>query len=52
MLSGQTQVMVFWQPGTDLKNLTAVSNGQTIRVRGLVFYTGTGFNMVARRITN
>lgn len=52
MLSGQTQVMVFWQPGTDLKNLSAVSNGQTIRVRGLVFYTGTGFNMVARRITN
>ena len=50
MLSGQTQVKVFWQSGTDLKDMTSVSNGDTIRVRGLVFNTGTGFNMIARRI--
>lgn len=50
MLSGQTQLKVFWQSGTDLKDMTSVSNGDTIRVRGLVFNTGTGFNMIARRI--
>jgi hypothetical protein len=51
-LSGQTTVTVFWQPGTDLKNLTGVNDGDTIRVRGLVFSSGTSFNMIARRITN
>jgi hypothetical protein len=50
MLSGQTAVTVFWQPGTDLHNLTDVSNGDSVRVRGLVFFTGTSFNMIARRI--
>jgi hypothetical protein len=52
MVLGQTQVTVFWQPNTNLKDLTSVSNGDTIRVRGLVFYTGTAFNMIAARITN
>ena len=50
MLSGKTSVNVFWQPGTDLHNLPSVSNGDTVRVRGLVFFTGTSFNMIARRI--
>jgi len=50
MLSGKTQVTVFWQPGTDLHKLTSVSNGDTVRVRGLVFFTGASFNMIARRI--
>lgn len=50
MLSGQTTVKVFWQPGTDLHNLASVNNGNTVRVRGLVFFTGTSFNMIARRI--
>ncbi len=50
MLSGKTQVTVYWQPGTDLHNLTTVSNGDSIRVRGLVFFTGSTFNMIARRI--
>ena len=51
MVSGQIQVTVFWQPNTTLKDLTSVSNSDTIRVRGLVFYMGTAFNMIAR-ITN
>jgi hypothetical protein len=45
-----TQVTVYWQPGTDLHKLANVNNGDTVRVRGLVFFTGTGFNMIARRI--
>jgi hypothetical protein len=50
MLSGMPQVTVYWQPGTDLHKLANVNNGDTIRVRGLVFFTGVGFNMIARRI--
>jgi len=50
MLSGMTQVTVYWQPGTDLHKLANVNNGDTVRVRGLVFFTGVGFNMIARRI--
>jgi len=50
MLSGMTQVTVYWQPDTDLHKLSNVNNGDTVRVRGLVFFTGTGFNMIARRI--
>jgi Domain of unknown function (DUF5666) len=50
VLSGQTTINVFWQPGTDLKNLSSVNNNDQVRVRGLVFFTGTGVNMIARRI--
>ena len=50
MLSGKTQLAVYWQPGTDLHKLTSVANGDTVRVRGLIFFTGTTFNMIARRI--
>jgi Domain of unknown function (DUF5666) len=50
MLSGQTTVTVFWQPGTNLHELTSVNNGDRVRVRGLVFFTGSSFNMIARRI--
>lgn len=52
MLSGSTTVTVFWQPGTDLHNLShTLTNGDAVRIRGLVFFTGTKFNMIARRIT-
>jgi hypothetical protein len=50
MLSGRTSVSVFWQPGTNLHNLSSVNNGDTVRVRGLVFFTGTAFNVLAGRI--
>jgi hypothetical protein len=50
VLSGHTTVNVFWQPGTDLKKLSSVNNNDTVRVRGLVFFTSTGVNMIARRI--
>lgn len=50
MVSGKTQVSVYWQPGTDLHKLATLNNGDAVRVRGLVFFTGTAFNMIARRI--
>ncbi len=51
MLAGSTTITVFLQPGTGLHNLSSgFKNGDTVRVRGLVFFTGSGFNMIARRI--
>jgi len=50
MTSGQTTVQVFWQAGTDLHDLNSVNNGQAVEVRGLLFFTGNAFNMIARRI--
>jgi len=50
VLSAQTLVHVFQQPGTDNK-FGAISNASTLRVRGLLFWTGTTFNLIARRIT-
>ena len=49
-LSGKTQINVFWQLGTVLHKLASVSSGDKVRVRGLVFFSGTSFNMIARRI--
>jgi hypothetical protein len=52
MLSGSTTVTIFWQPGTDVSNLAhALANGDAVRVRGLLFSTGSQFNLIARRIT-
>ncbi|WP_162601077.1 DUF5666 domain-containing protein [Occallatibacter savannae] len=49
-LSGSTSLQIVWQPSTDLHGLTSVSNGDTIRVRGLVFFNGPAASMIARRI--
>jgi hypothetical protein len=52
MLSGSTTVTIFWQPGTDVTNLPhALASGDAVRVRGLLFFTGSQFNLLARRIT-
>jgi hypothetical protein len=45
-----TVVHVFQQPGTD-NRFGTISNTKTVRVRGLLFWTGSTFNMIARRIT-
>jgi hypothetical protein len=50
LLSGQTTVHVIQQSVTD-NRAGSVANGNTLRVRGPLFWTGTQFNMVARRIT-
>ena len=50
ILSSEVVVHVFQQPGTD-NRFGTVGNGSTVRVRGLLFWTGTAYNMIARRIT-
>ena len=49
-LSGQTVVHVFQQPATN-NVFGPIANTNQVRVRGLLFWTGTTFNMIARRIT-
>ena len=52
MLAGTTTITVYWQSGTDLHNLPhTLTNGDSVRVRGLLFFAGTKANMIARRIT-
>jgi hypothetical protein len=43
-------ITVVQQPTTELRNLSAVSDGANLRVRGALFWTGSGFTMVASRI--
>jgi hypothetical protein len=50
LLSGETSIHVFSQSKTD-NRVVSVANGSAVRVRGPLFWTGTQFNMVARRIT-
>lgn len=50
LLSGRTSVHVFVQPQTD-NGVGGLSNGNAVRVRGLLFWTGGSFNLIARRIT-
>ena len=49
-VASTTTVTVHQQPGTQLKNMTAVSNNATVRVRGLLFFDGTNYQFVASRI--
>ncbi len=50
LLSGETTIHVAGQSRTD-NRAGAFANGDTLRVRGPLFWSGTQFNMVARRIT-
>lgn len=45
-----TAITVVQQPSTELRNLSTVANGANVRVRGVLFWTGSGFSMVAGRI--
>lgn len=49
VISGQTLVHVTVVSATD-NRFGAIANGSTLRVRGLLFWNGTSWNMVARRI--
>jgi hypothetical protein len=49
IISGQTVVHVSKLAGTD-NRFGNIANGSSIRVRGLLFWTGTTFNMIARRV--
>jgi hypothetical protein len=45
-----TTITVFKQPGTSLRDLTAITNNTTVVVRGLLFFDGGQYKMVAGRI--
>lgn len=49
-LAGTTTIVVYQQPGTELRGLSAISAGDTVRVRGLVFRDGLNYRLVASRI--
>ncbi len=48
MLSGQTTVTVSASPSTQMK--VSVTDGATVQVRGLLFFTGGKYDLVAGRI--
>lgn len=50
-MTGQASIVVYRQPGTELRDITAVNNGDTVRVRGLLFYDAGTYRLVAGRIT-
>lgn len=50
VISGQTVVHVTKASGTD-NRFGTIANGNSLRVRGLLFWNGTSWNMIARRIT-
>ncbi len=53
LLSGgaTTSVTVVQQPGTELRELNAITDSASVRVRGTLFWTPGGFYMVASRIS-
>ncbi len=50
-LTGSTTVIVFQQVGTTLSGPSAVANGATVHVRGLLFLDAGSYKMVAGTIT-
>jgi len=51
-LTGAGTVTVYQQSGTQLRGVSTVANGSTIQVRGLLFFDGGVFRLVAGRIGN
>lgn len=49
-LTGATSISVFQQPGTTLVGMSSVTNGAAAQVRGLLFFDGGAYKMVASRI--
>jgi hypothetical protein len=50
MLTGSTTITVFQQQSTELKDITAITNGSSVRVRGLLFLDLGTYKLVASRI--
>ncbi len=49
-LTGSTTVTVFQQAATELWGMSALSNGSTVHVRGLLFFDAGAYKLVASRI--
>jgi len=52
MLTGMQTVTVNRTSSTELKDISSVTEGTTVRVRGLLFFDGSSYRIVARRIGN
>jgi uncharacterized protein DUF5666/uncharacterized protein DUF4382 len=50
MLTGGTTLTVVQQSTTELKGISGVTANQTVRVRGLLFFNGGAYQLVAARI--
>lgn len=50
-LTGATSIQVYQQAGTLLHGLATVGNGQSLEVRGLLFFDGTTYRLVAGWMT-
>ena len=51
LLTAQTTLQVVRQPGTRLRGISSIANGDTVRTRGLLFFDGVSYHMVTSRIT-
>jgi len=49
-LTGATTITAFQQSGTELRGMTTITNGNTIHVRGLLFFDAGTYKLVASRI--
>lgn len=49
-MTGATAVTVFQQAGAEMRGMSALSNGSTVHVRGLLFFDAGMYKMVAARI--
>jgi hypothetical protein len=43
-------ITVYQQPETQMRNISAIANGQQVEARGLLFNDGGSFKMVATRL--
>lgn len=51
LLTGSSTLTVVKQPGTELKGISSIFDGEAVRARGLLFFNGASYTMVASRVT-
>ncbi len=51
-LTGATTITVYQQPGTNVEDNTTITAGTTLRVHGLLFYSGGQWRLVASTISS
>ena len=51
-LTGASTILVYQQPGTNVEDNTAITAGTTLRVHGLLFFSGEQWRLVASTISS
>lgn len=51
LLTGQTTLTVVKQPGTELQGISSIFDGEAVRARGLLFFNGTTYTLVAKKVS-